>query len=171
MELILLWFVKGAGYGLLAAFGLTLTGFGLEFLNCTCSVLTNCSYPDLMFGWGGLPTFILMIVAGGAAIGLCYGIYLRAEQKEEEAKTIARQNAEAAQRQRVRWAGEVQQEALKTHNICTSNQKGAPKLEPVSHTAEKELDNIWKELSELTEVQGQIACIVAELNTKGGDAE
>lgn len=166
--------LAGAAIGAVAAIGLYILGFGVELLNCVCSIITcNCDGGDAIPGmWSGssFMSVLIFCAIGGAAIGFIYGLVkVKAANDAEIARRNA-ENSEAAKKQREQWAGEVKSKALNVSNTCEANYKNVSPLVNGAYKADAQMSSILQELSNVAELKGKVDAMADDAK-KGGASE
>lgn len=160
----------GAGIGLAASICLIVLGFACDFVSCACAIIscegTYSSMSDgILENFGGI---CLFCVIAGAVIGLVYGLYkMKEESDEETARRLAAQS-EADREQRKKWASEIRQKALKVEQTCKTNAESmkAP-LVSATYKADAMMELIAGELTHISELQGKIDAMAAEVKKEG----
>lgn len=170
--IVIAWIVGGVIIGAGIAIVLYILGFGIEFINCACNIITcNCDGGDAlpqMWENGAFGSVITFCMICGAVLGMIYGIIKAKMKKDEE---IAKRNAEIAEeerKQRVEWANEIKKKALDVNNICNKNKSQNKPLVHTSYKAEAQMKEIMNELTKVAEIQGKIDSIAEELSKKEG---
>lgn len=170
----ILWMFGGAAIGVAVSLMLYVLGFGVELLNCACQIITcNCDGGDAIPGmWedGSFWNVSLFCAIAGAVIGLIYGICKMKTAADEEAARRNAENSEKARKQRVKWAGEVKQKALKISNICSRNASSDPFLVSVMYKTDVQMKCIIDEMTKVAEVEGKIDALAEKLSKKGGSS-
>ena len=164
MGKILGYSAKGAGLGAISAVGLFIIGFGLEFVNLGCAILTCDCDRDMMFEWSGMWGLFIFCLIGGAIVGACYGVYRRKEDEEAEIARQKAENSEEARRQRVAWASQAKQKALNLNNECSKNKTADKPLVSTTYKADIQMADIMAALTKITEMQGRVDALAEELS-------
>lgn len=169
MFIIIQYVLMGAGIGAIIAIGLFVLGFAIEILNIGCAIITcNCNQ-SMVFDWSGsnIWSLIWMFAAGGAIIGLFYGIFSYRLEKENEKEKKSAEEIEKARRLRISWASSLKQQVLDGYNICVKNQTQNESLVDISYKADIQMNYIMDELIKINEQQAKINLITNELTNKG----
>ena len=98
MGKIILNTLKGAGCGALAAIGLVILGACAEIFNIGYAILSCDCDREMLFEWSKVWILVVICIAGGAIIGLFYGIF---KAKQEDNIKRKKKNIQSAQKQLV----------------------------------------------------------------------
>ncbi len=164
--------LAGACLGAVSSIAVYILGFCFELLNCACQII-SCNFDGgslfpAMWDEGGFWSVFLFCTIAGAVIGLIYGICMMILERNEEARCRAAADAEAAKKQRIKWAGEVKQKALSVANICEKNAKEYKAPVSPNYKANSQMDVIMKELANVAELKGKVDAMANDTKTKGG---
>ena len=170
----ILWMLGGAVIGALVSLLLYVLGFGIEFLNGVCQIIT-CNWgvweeaiPG-MWEDGAFFNVLIFCTIAGAVIGLVYGLCKMKVASDEEAARKSAENSEAARQQRVKWAEEIKQKALTVSRTCDKNKSSDMPLVSTTYQASSQMEGIVSELTKVAELQGKVDSIADDLTKKGGD--
>lgn len=162
----------GAGIGAVVAIALYVLGFGVEFLNCACHIITcDCSGEraiPAMWEDGSFLSVLLFCTIAGAVVGLIYGICKMKIEKNEAARLRDIANSEEAKKQRIKLAKGVKQKAVEVANICEKNVKNYEPLITPTYKSDAQMDVIIREFADSSELKGEVDAIVNEIKLKGG---
>lgn len=161
---------KGALIGAIGAVILFSIGFFIEVFNLGCAILTCDCDKSTVFDWSGMWGVLGLCIIAGAVIGLFYGIYKAKEEKNAQMAKINAANSEQARKQRIQWAGEIKQEALKANNKCYDIKKQTQPIVITTYKASEKMMEIMNELSKIAEMQGKVDLLGEELSKKGGSS-
>lgn len=116
MGKIILNTLKGAGCGALAAIGLVILGACAEIFNIGYAILSCDCDREMLFEWSKVWILVVICIAGGAIIGLFYGIFKAKQEDNVKRKKKNTENKEIELKQRTRYAEELKQEAKKAYD-------------------------------------------------------
>lgn len=163
----ILYTIKGAVIGAIGAGCLFLIGFFIELFNMGYAILTcDCDKP-MIFDWSGMWGLLFICTIGGAVIGMVYGIYKAKEESNAEKARRDAENLEIARKQRIQWASEVKQKALKVSNTCEANSKNISPLVNSTYKADAQMEKILSELADAAELMGKIEAMVEDIQRGG----
>ena len=174
MGKIIYGFVKGLLIGLVIGIILSIfVGFEAT-LNCVgewigaffgCgSCYDGCSY----YLWDkDVQNCIMYCSIISALVSGVYSTYVAFQDMVINKKRIADLEIENAKKQRIQWANEAKQLALKVSCDCKSNESGFNSLISTEYQSEKMIELISMELTNVSELQGKIEAMVKDIEKKG----
>ena len=159
MGKIILNTLKGAGCGALAAIGLVILGACAEIFNIGYAILSCDCDREMLFEWSKVWILVVICIAGGAIIGLFYGIFKAKQEDNIKRKKKNTENKEIELKQRTKYAEELKQEAKKAYEICSRNR--------TNDKTSEQMAEIMNELTKVTEQQGRMNAMAEELRKDG----
>lgn len=167
MGKIILNTLKGAGCGALAAIGLVILGACAEIFNIGYAILSCDCDREMLFEWSKVWILVVICIAGGAIIGLFYGIFKAKQEDNIKRKKKNTENKEIELKQRTRYAEELKQEAKKAYEICSRNRTNDKRLNSIKYKTSEQMAEIMNELTKVTEQQGRMNAMAEELRKDG----
>ena len=167
--------IIGAGFAIVLYF----LGFGVEVLNCVCSLISCRTLKDALPIWNtnSFWNIFLFCTICGTVIGFVYDMVQKkknadkekARREAEKAKREA-ENSKSAYQRRVQWAEAVKKKASDANDICAHNKEDSS-LVSLSYTTIAQMGNIIDELLEAVELQGKVDSVMQKLFSEGGASE
>lgn len=167
MGKIILNTLKGAGCGALAAIGLVILGACAEIFNIGYAILSCDCDREMLFEWLKVWILVVICIAGGAIIGLFYGIFKAKQEDNIKRKKKNTENKEIELKQRTKYAEELKQEAKKAYEICSRNRTNDKRLNSIKYKTSEQMAEIMNELTKVTEQQGRMNAMAEELRKDG----
>lgn len=164
--------LAGAAIGAVVAIAIYVLGFCIEFIACTCNLLSCDLDADealpFLWSWASFANVFIFCLCCGAIIGLIYGIYQTKADADEAAARKYAEQSEEARRQRVEWADVAKKKALNVNNTCERYKSADKPLVSTTYEASSQMKEIMNELTKAAELQGKVNSIADELSKKGG---